>query len=164
PVQASWAGYFGTTGLGAMDYLITDRWLSPPGSERYAVEKLVRLPDGYVCWAVPSHAPPIGNLPATAAGRVTFGCFNHLAKVNPLVVALWGRLLRELPDSRLALKTRELDDPAARQRILALFAVEGIDAARIILEGRSPHPEYLARHNAIDIALDPFPYSGGVTT
>ena len=164
PVQASWAGYFGTTGLSAIDYLITDRFLSPPGSERYAVEKLARLPDGYLCWAMPGHAPQVGPLPATVPGAVTFGCFNNLAKINPLVIALWGRLLRELPESRLILKTRELDDPAVCDRFRALFAIEGITDARLVLEGPSPHPDYLRRYNDIDIALDPFPYSGGLTT
>src|SRR5204862_4035772 len=57
PVQVTWAGYVGTTGLPAIDYLITDRWQSPPGSERYAVEQLMRLPDGYVCYAPPDYAP-----------------------------------------------------------------------------------------------------------
>jgi len=164
PVQATWAGYFGTTGLAAIDYLITDRHLSPPGSERYAVEKLARLPDGYLCWAMPSHAPAVGPLTATTPGAVTFGCFNNLAKINPLVIALWSRLLRDLPASRLVLKTRELADASVRERLLGLFAIEGIPATRITLEGPSVHPEYLRRYNDIDIALDPFPYSGGLIT
>ena len=164
PVQATWAGYFGTTGLAAIDYLITDRHLSPPGSERYAVEKLARLPDGYLCWAMPSHAPAVGPLTASTPGALTFGCFNNLAKINPLVIALWSRLLRDLPASRLVLKTRELADAAVRERLLGLFAIEGISAARITLEGPSAHPEYLRRYNDIDIALDPFPYSGGLIT
>src|SRR5439155_5088324 len=148
----------------AIDYLITDRWENPPGSEHYAVEKLVRLSDGYVCWAVPSHAPAIGPLPATAPGVVTFGCFNNLAKINPAVIALWARLLQALPTARLLLKTGALADAAVRERILALFAAEGIPAAQIDLEAGSPHSELLKRYNDIDIALDPFPYSGGLTT
>jgi protein O-GlcNAc transferase len=164
PVQATWAGYEGTTGVTAIDYLITDRWQSPPGSERYAVEKLLRLPDGYLCWAVPSHAPDVAALPASDAGAVTFACLNNLAKINAVVIALWGQLLRQLPASRLVLKSRELRDPAARERIHALFAVEGVATARVVLEEPSPHPEYIARYNDIDIALDPFPFSGGATT
>lgn len=164
PVQVTWAGYVGTTGLDAIDHLITDRWHSPPGSERYASERLVRLPDGYACWAVPQHAPEVGPLPATRPGAVTFGCFNSLAKINRPVVALWGRLLRELPASCLVLKTLALGDAAARDGITALFAAEGIAADRVALEGDSPHADLLRRYNAIDIALDPFPYSGGLTT
>ena len=164
PVQVTWAGYEGTTGMSAIDYLITDRFLSPPGSERYAVENLVRLPDGYVCWAMPSHSPAVGPLPATQPGAVTFGCFNNLSKINPLVIALWGRLLRELPEARLILKTSQLSDAATRERIFALFAAEDIAAPRIVLHRASPHAEYLQAYNEIDIALDPFPFSGGVTT
>lgn len=164
PVQVSWAGYVGTTGLKAIDYLITDRWHSPPGSERYAVEKLVRLPDGYACWAMPSHAPAVGPLSAITPGAVTFGCFNNLTKVNPLVVALWSRLLRELPRSRLVLKTFALGDATVQARIMTLFAAEDISPDRIVLEGASPHLGLLQRYNDIDIALDPFPYSGGLTT
>lgn len=164
PVQATWAGYVGTTGLSAMHYLISDRWQSPPESERFTVEEVIRLPDGYVCWAAPSYAPEVGPLPATAPGAVTFGCFNNLAKLNPPVIALWGRLMRELPQSRLVLKTRELSDGAARERVLGLFAAEGIAAARIALKGWSEHTQLLRRYNDVDIALDPFPYSGGVTT
>lgn len=164
PVQVTWAGYEGTTGLDAIDYLLTDRWQSPPGSDRYAVEKLVALPDGYLCWAVPAHAPEVGPLPARAPGAVTFGCFNNLAKINPPVIALWGRLMRELPQSRLVLKAAALRDGAARERIAALFTVEGIESARVVLEDASPHDAYLRRHHDIDIALDPFPFCGGVTT
>jgi len=164
PVQATWAGYVGTTGLAAIDYLITDRWQSPAGSERYAVEHLVRLPDGYVCYAPPDYAPAVGPLPAKERGAVSFGSFNNMTKVNPGVIALWGELLRRLPASRIVLKTRELGDLATRQRIHSLFAVEEIAADRIVLSGHSPHPELLKAYNGIDIALDPFPYSGGLTT
>lgn len=164
PVQVTWAGYVGTTGLAAIDYLIVDRWQSPPGSRRYTMEKLVLLPDGYICWAPPGNSSEVGALPANQPGAVTFGCFNNLAKINPLVIALWGRLLRELPQSRLLMKTRELHDGPIRERILALFEVEDVAPDRIILEGMSPHLELLNRYSAVDIALDPFPYSGGVTT
>jgi predicted O-linked N-acetylglucosamine transferase (SPINDLY family) len=164
PVQATWAGYVGTTGLSRIDYLITDRWESPPGSERYAVEKLLRLPDGYVCYSPPADAPGVGPLPAVRQKAVTFGCFNNLAKINPRVIALWGALLRALPSARLVLKTRALGEATARRQILALFAAEDISPQRIELEGHSPHRQLLMRYNDIDVALDPFPYSGGLTT
>ena len=108
--------------------------------------------------------PDVGPPPSSAPAVVTFGCFNKLAKLNPPVIALWGRLLRELPGSRLVLKARGLTDTTVRARLLALFAAEGVASARLDLEGYSAHPEYLARYNDIDIALDPFPFSGGATT
>ena len=106
----------------------------------------------------------VGPLPAKTPGAISFGSFNNMTKVNLRVIALWGELLRRLPASRLVLKTRELGDSAMRQRILSLFAVEGIAAERVVLTGYSPHPELLKAYNGIDIALDPFPYSGGLTT
>lgn len=164
PVQVTWAGYEGTTGVDAIDYLITDRWVSPPGSERYAVEKLVRLPDCYLCWAVPDPAPPVGSLPAAEPGAVTFSSFNNFVKINPQVIALWGRLLRELPAAKLVMKDRELGDAAIRDRVRALFAAEGVAPGRIVIETRSLLAEYFQRYRGIDIALDPFPFAGGLTT
>ena len=164
PVQASWAGYTGTTGMTEIDYLITDRWENPPGSEAYATEKLARLPEGYVCYAPPDDAPEVGPLPAQASGVVTFGCFNNLAKINGQVIALWAELLQALPGSRLLLKNKELREEPARRRVAVAFAASGVEDSRVMLEGPAPHRQFLERYNGVDIALDPFPYSGGFTT
>lgn len=164
PVQASWAGYVGTTGLSAMDYLISDDRETPPGSDPFSVEKIVRLPDCYVCFAPPPYAPAVGPLPAATRGHVTFGCFNNLAKINRAVIALWAQLLKRLPDARLLLKTHQLSDPGMRRRYADWFAAEGIDPDRIELQGKSPHRQLLNEYNRVDVALDPFPYSGGLTT
>jgi len=164
PVQASWAGYVGTTGLSAMDYLISDERETPAGSEPFYTERILRLPDCYVCFAPPGYAPAVGPLPALAAGHVTFGCFNNLAKLNPGVIALWAKLLKRLPDARLVLKTHQLSDPAMRGLCASWFAAEGIAPARLELLGKSPHRALLDQYNRVDIALDPFPYSGGLTT
>jgi predicted O-linked N-acetylglucosamine transferase (SPINDLY family) len=164
PVQATWAGYVGTTGMAAMDYLIADERQMPSGSESEAVERIVRLPNAYVCYHAPAYAPEVGELPALQSGRVTFGCFNNLSKVNEAVIALWARLLKRLPQTQLVLKTMQLDDAALRERYAGLFAAQDIDPARVSLRGRSRHRELLAEYGQIDIALDPFPYSGGLTT
>ena len=164
PVQATWAGYVGTTGLSAIDYLITDARETPPGSEGGYVEKLALLPDCYVCFVPPSYAPEVGPLPARARGYPTFGCFNNLAKINRSVIALWGELLRRIPEARLVLKTHQLSDPAMRRRYAELFSSAGIEAPRLSLLGKSQHRQLLAEYNNIDVALDPFPYSGGLTT
>ncbi|QEX17538.1 hypothetical protein FRZ44_28380 [Hypericibacter terrae] len=164
PVQATWAGYVGTTGLSAMDYLISDECETPPDSEAECVETVIRLPHCYVCYAPPPSAPEVDKLPALERGHVTFGCFNNLSKINKAVLALWSRLLLELPGSRLVMKTHQLDDMGTRQRCADLFADLGIDSTRISLLGRSAHRALLQEYNGIDIALDPFPYSGGLTT
>lgn len=164
PVQASWAGYVGTTGLSAMDYLISDERETPTGCDAECVEAVVRMPHCYVCFAPPPYAPDVGPLPASKAGFVTFGCFNNLTKINPSVVALWSQLLSRLPEARLVLKTHQFDDARMRSRYAELFASHGTDPARVALLGKSPHRALLQEYNGIDIALDPFPYSGGLTT
>lgn len=163
PVQATWAGYVGTTGLSAMDYLISDDRETPHGTDGWYREKVIRLPDCYVCYTPPDYAPPVTPLPARKNGFVTFGCFNNLAKLNSRVVELWTRLLQEIPDARLLLVTKALGDAPTRERFREPFARSGVED-RVMLHGMVPHPELLARYGEVDIALDPFPYSGGLTT
>ncbi|HVZ08735.1 tetratricopeptide repeat protein [Rhodopila sp.] len=165
PVQIKWVGMQNhSTGLPEMDWFLTDRWETPDGFDRYYTEKLLRLPDGYVCYSPPSHAPDTTPLPALANGFITFGCFNNLAKVTPLVIETWGAILRQVPGSRLLLKSHPLTDPAVARRVLDAFAAQGIDAGRIALRGASGHRAFLRELAELDIALDPFPYSGGLTT
>ena len=163
PVQAVWMGYVGTTGLAAMDWLITDRYENPEGSEAEAVERLMRLPEGYIGYEPPIYAPEVGPLPLTDNGWITFGCFNNLSKLNARVIALWARLLNELPTARLLLRTHALGAEAERT-LRAQFASVGADSARLMVAGGAPHREFMNGYNQVDIALDPFPYSGGLTT
>src|SRR5262249_1698763 len=104
PIQLTWLGYPGTTGLAAIDYLVADRWLVPPGTEFSHRERVIRLPDGYTCYDPPDYAPEVSPVPALSSGHVTFGCFNNPAKVGPNVVAAWSEILRRTPGSRLLLK------------------------------------------------------------
>ena len=163
PVQATWAGYVGTTGLSAIDYLISDWQETPPGSERWHVETPIRLPDCYVCYEPPEYAPVSSALPALLNGYVTFGSFNNLAKMNNDVIALWSQILQHVTDSRLLLITRELNDLDTRKSLTKEFTRFGV-ANRVTLSGSLPHAELLSAYNRVDIALDPFPYSGGLTT
>ena len=164
PVQLSWMGYVGTTGLSAIDYLIADRFHVPPGREEHYREQVLRLPDGYVCYEPPAHASAVGPLPAEAAGRVTFGSFNNSCKITPQVVAVWADILRQVPDALLVLKCSWYDNTEVRQRLIDLFAAAGVSAERVELQGSTSHLEQLAQYQRIDLALDSFPYSGGVTT
>jgi len=165
PVQVKWVGMQShSSGLAEMDWIITDRWETPPGFEPLYSERLLRLPDGYVCYSPPPYAPDVVPLPALANGHITFGCFNNLAKVTPLVIATWARILRRLPDARLILKTHQFSDAGTAERIHADFAMHGVAAARVELRGASRHRAFLGQYNQIDIVLDPFPYSGGLTT
>jgi predicted O-linked N-acetylglucosamine transferase (SPINDLY family) len=165
PVQVKWVGMQNhSTGLPEMDWLLTDRWETPPELAQLYSERLLRMPDGYVCYSPPPYAPDVVPLPALANGHVTFGCFNNLAKVTPRVLATWAAVLRRMPDARLVLKTHQFSDASTCVRLRAAFAAQGIDPARVALRGASPHRAFMAEYNDIDIVLDPFPYSGGLTT
>ncbi len=164
PIQITWAGYVGTTGLNAMDYLLADRYHIPPGAEPFYREQVLRMPDGYVCYDPPEYAPSVRRLPAQDSGRVTFGCFNNPAKITTPVIETWARILGRLPGSRLVLKYKGWDDLGVSQRIADLFASCAISADRLEFLGASPHAELLDEYNRIDLALDSFPYSGGLTT
>jgi predicted O-linked N-acetylglucosamine transferase (SPINDLY family) len=164
PIQVTAGGHYDTTGMTAIDYLISDRFHTPAGDERYFSEALTRLPHDYICYGPPDYAPAVAPLPLARQGHVTFGCYNNLAKINERVVALWAKILKVLPGSRLRLQTRELGDASTCARYRALFKDEGVAAGRIELQGHAPHEQLLAAYAEIDIALDPFPYSGGLTT
>ena len=99
PIQITWLGYEGTTGLEAMDYILADRYTIPPGSEPYYRERVLRMPDGYVCYDPPSDSPEPGPLPAMQNGYVRFGSFNNLAKITPQVVEVWAKVLNRVPQS-----------------------------------------------------------------
>ena len=164
PVQTSWIGYAGTTGFSAIDYLLADNYQIPPESEQYYSEKVLRLPNAWVCFEPPSDAPEVGPLPAIAHGGITFGSFNFLAKVTPRVVEVWADILKRVPNSRLIMLYRGFDAELARTRFRELFTACGIEDRRVQLLGTHPHTEVMHRYHQIDIALDPFPYSGGLTT
>jgi predicted O-linked N-acetylglucosamine transferase (SPINDLY family) len=164
PIQATWLGYVGTTGLSAMDYLVADRWQVPEAAEPHYCETVLRLPDGYTCYDPPAYAPPVDRLPALACGHVTFGCFNAPAKIASPVFQVWMQILRRLPQARLVLKYHGMDDPGVVRRIATMLAWSEIDPARVELQGGSPHAELLDAYRHIDLALDPAPYSGGLTT
>ncbi len=165
PVQIKWVGMqTHTSGLPEIDWIITDRWETPPELERTYTERPLRLADGYVCYSPPSYAPDVAPLPALRTGRITFGCFNNLAKITTGTIAGWAEILARVADSRLVLKTHQLADAAAAQRLRAAVAAHGIDGTRVETRPGSGHRAFLGEYNDIDLVLDPFPYSGGLTT
>ncbi len=164
PVQVSWLGYFNTTGLTAIQAVLMDAVTVPPGAERWFTEEVVRLPGGRFCYAPPDYAPPIAEPPLLRCGHPTFGSFNNIAKLSGPTVGLWAALLDRVPDARLVLKWKTLADPEMRDRVLVAFAQAGADVGRIELRSASPHPAMLAEYGDIDIALDPSPFGGGLTS
>jgi predicted O-linked N-acetylglucosamine transferase (SPINDLY family) len=166
PIQVTWLGYPDTTGLTTIDYRLTDAIADPAGAaDKLSRERLIRLPDGFLCYSAPQEAPDIGPLPAAQQGLVTFGSFNNLAKMNASVIDLWATILKRVSGSRLLLKNRWLMLPDMRARVRRLFEERGIAPERIELMGKlSSTAEHLAAYGGMDVALDPFPYNGATTT
>ena len=165
PLLVKWVGgLINTTGLDAIDYLLTDRIESPAGEDAFYTEKLIRLPDDYICYDPPPYTPDIKPLPALANGFVTYGCFNNPTKVNDVLLARWAALMRATPDSRLLLKGGAFGNRELRAHVHGFMAAQGVAEARVLIEGPVGHKTLLETYNRIDIALDPWPYSGGLTT
>ncbi len=164
PIQMSWAGYVSTTGLSAMDYILSDKYSILEDEEQYYQEKVIRMPDGWVCYSPPKDSPEIDISPCEQKGYLTFGSFNNPRKINEDTIAVWSKILTSVPGSRLMIKYNGASPDANSDRLMGGFRENGVDCSSIILEGWAPHVELLERYNAVDIALDTFPYSGGVTT
>lgn len=164
PIQVSWLGSPGPTGLPTMDYKLTDKFAMRSGEERWYNEAVVRLPYGRLCYSPPDYAPSPTDPPSLRRDFVTFGSFNNISKITPEVIGLWAAVLRAVPTSRLLFKWRSLDDEATRRRLSNAFAAAGVTETRLEFQNHSSHPELMAQYGEIDIALDPFPYSGGLTS
>ena len=164
PVQVSWLGYFGTTGLSSIDYVLADGFVVPEGEQKYFTEAVWRLPGCYLCYAPHDLDVKVALPPALNDGNITFGCFNNRTKITANTVRVWATILRRLEGSRLFLKSKSLADPVVVETLVAQFATHGIAPDRLILEGHSPLAEALAAYNRVDIALDPFPFGGCTTT
>ena len=120
-VQVTWIGYPNSTGLRAVDFRLTDAVADPLDTRQGFVEELVRLPGCFLCYTPATDAPPVAPLPAAAAGFVTFGSFNNLAKITPRVMAMWARILNALPSSRLVLKNKPFACARCPQLICVLL-------------------------------------------
>jgi protein O-GlcNAc transferase len=164
PVQATWLGYFDTTGMESMDFLLADPVCVRPGEEARYAEEVICLPEDFVCYEPPADAPDVGPLPALAAGAVTFGSQNQIVKVTDDVIRLWARVVLGVPGSRLLLGGKAFNDESTRQIFLDKFAAEGLEAHRLMLRPGTSKGKVLSTYNEIDIALDPFPCAGGTTT
>jgi len=165
PIQISWAGYLASTGLDKIDYVITDLYLESKIDKNQFIEKTYPLPNVWCHFSKPQFDLIISdNTPALKNNYITFGSFNNLAKINLEVINLWSRILSSIPDSKIFLKTKQFDDENIKDSFKKKFSENNIDDKRLILEGYSDRKTLLERYNLIDIALDPFPYSGGTTS
>ncbi|HEY8025584.1 MAG TPA: tetratricopeptide repeat protein [Burkholderiaceae bacterium] len=164
PLQVSWLGYFATTGIAAMDYVLADPWTAPASVQANFVETIWRLPETRLCFTPPAEAADVAPLPAMNNGYLTFGSFGNLTKMSDAVVALWSAILLAVPGSRLYLKAKQLDEQSTRLQVLERFAANGIASERLTFDGYSTRSSYLSSYSKVDIVLDTFPFPGGTTT
>ncbi len=165
PVQMTYCGYPATTGLRTIDYRLVDSITDPPGHEKYLAERPLRLDPCFLCYRPPSEAPAPAPHSAHADGRVVFGSFNMILKVNAGVIELWSRLLRRVPTAHLMVKSLAFTDATTREDFAARFIAAGAPADRIqMLPPIKEQGGHLAAYHRVDVALDTFPYTGTTTT
>ena len=163
PIQASWCGYFDTTGLRAMDYLIVDRVVAPETEQPKWTERPLYLPDSYICYQPPK-LPELAAVPAERNGFVTFGCFNNPSKINSQLVDMWRAILEVVPGSKLLLQHYVYSDGLARERLDRVFRQAGVPSNRYEYVLGGSNYQTLQCYNQVDITLDCLPYNGGTTT
>jgi predicted O-linked N-acetylglucosamine transferase (SPINDLY family) len=163
PIQVTGWGEPTGTGLQAMDYLFADPVLMPLGQRHLLSEQVADLPCFLSYWA-PGPLPEPGPLPALANGYVTFGSFNRVAKISDAVLHCWSMIIRSVPRARIVLKDKTLNDSGQQKRVRTVLTDAGLEASQVILRGDSDRSNHFAAYNSIDIALDPFPHGGGMTT
>lgn len=164
PVQVSWLGYFATTGIEQIDYLLADEISLPKPLQASFTEEIVYLPDTRLCFSPPDMDAELRPPPAMAKGHITFGCFQALPKLSDKVLVAWSRILNSCPDARLRLQNHSLSQPETVVQLKRRLLSVGIDAARVDCFGATPRRDYLAAYADVDILLDSFPYPGGTTT
>jgi protein O-GlcNAc transferase len=165
PVQVTYLGYPMTTGLGTIDYRLTDNICDPPGSDAFYTEKLVRLPNAFFVYGDNPSKPFNPILPADRNGYFTFGSFNSYTKFNDQTLSSWANILRQVPNSRMLIKAKPIDNPSTRAKLLNFFTSQGIAIDRLDLRSWVTLPEHFQLlSSTIDLMLDTFPYNGHTTS
>jgi protein O-GlcNAc transferase len=165
PIQFSWFGLPVSTGLRSIQYRFTDDRLDPIGEgDQYYSETLVRLHRFYAAFRPDTQTPPVQACPLHRKGFVTFASLNNLAKITPALLDVWASILQKMPHSRLLFQAAGLDDTDVAKRVMKHFTQRAVAADRITLRGWSTTQQFFNIGSEVDIALDPFPFNGGVTT
>lgn len=163
-VQVAWMGYACTTGLSRMDYLIADAHTLPVEDEALYTERIVRLPGSYIAFAPPATALAPSPPPCLEHGRITFGSFNNVAKLSERVLQSWARILLRVPHARLLFKNRGFAEAGLQQAFRTRFESWGVPGDRVLFEGEAHGDDYYGSFARVDIALDPFPFPGLLTS
>jgi predicted O-linked N-acetylglucosamine transferase (SPINDLY family) len=164
PIQVDYGGV-NTTGMEQVDYRFTDSIIDPPHLRQFYVEESVCLPGGVHWYRPPQDSPLVGPLPAQRNGYITFSCFNNHIKITEQIMSPWVQILKANRGSRLILKFVAGHDEQIRHYHLDQFERLGIGCERVDVCGTAPsHFEHLELFNEVDIALDPYPFNGCITT
>lgn len=164
PVQISWLGYWASTGMPSIDYVLADSLCVPEGEEDQFVEKIWRLPQTRMCFTPIANAPAISSLPADTNGAITFGCFQRLSKMTDEVLAAWGQIFHALPQARIVIQTPQTGRPKHARLLRERLRQVGIDDGRVDIVPPAMRTQYLQSYHRVDIVLDTFPFPGGTTT
>lgn len=164
PVQVSWLGYFNSTGVEQMDYIMLDNYCIKPEEYQYMVEKVINLPETRLNYSPPeTHAHYPTMLPAYKNGYITFGCYQSLLKVNQDILTVWADILNKVPNSKLRIQENSLKNSYVKEQFIEQLTLAGIENKVILVEGVN-HEEYLNSYGEVDMILDTFPFTGGTTT
>ncbi len=162
-LQVAWFNLYATSGLAGFDLLVGDAAVVSAEEESSYSERIVRVPGSYLAFEVRYPVPDVAPPPVLRNGWLTFGSFASAHKITDPVVAAWSRILLGAPTARLLLRNQLLDEPSNRLALLARFAARGVAPERLLLSGGAEHFDFLRGYDAVDIALDTFPYNGGTT-
>lgn len=168
PVQVSWLGYFGTTGIKEIDYILADPVSLPPELQRDYTEQIWNLPDTRLCFSSPVSVTEadicVNELPALRNGYITFGCFQNLYKISDHTLLLWRAIIEQTPGSHLRIQNNQFNEQNTKDFFMARLQTLGFDGKRLHLFGSATRSKYLAAHHEVDLILDTFPFTGGTTT
>lgn len=163
PVIVSWFNSFHTLGTDAADWLLGDDIVTPPAEDAGYVERIWRLPGCYMIRETEANRPPVATAPAVQNGYCTFGALASDHKINARSIATWAEILKRVPGSRFLMRNSEMTDRLAGF-YRAEFAKHGVAPSRLVTLGRGDHFGFLETYDRLDVALDSFPWNGGVTT
>jgi protein O-GlcNAc transferase len=164
PLQINWLGYPGACGYQNLDFSLFGEGMLTEGSEHFFPENIKKLNASQFLFSAPENCPAILNPPVLKNGYITFGSFNNTAKLNIHTIRLWARVLHAVEGSQLLIKWNTCNDLRYQMHLRNLFAIEGIDASRLELRGPSTYIECLEQYADVDVALDSWPFTGGITS
>ena len=162
PVQITWLHAMSSLGIGAIDYVMLDEDILPATSPEPLIER--RLALGHFFTGFEPTTPYPVPAPKAPGDPIVFGSFNNLWKLNDRVIEVWARVLREVPEATLLVKARQLGDEQVRRRLRARFSAFGVSPSRLNLYGKVAFDDHKAMFHQVDVALDTFPFGGGLTT